>query len=500
MSDGPVGETRPGMPGRLARGVLALAVALVLGAPAAAFAQGVRGSAVTTVRYLTLRPIGLDTVSLADVELVDGVHTYQGETVYCPAHGGDCTRYTPRAVVHGVVATQDISGTAWGLGLQGLSATFLVRGRSSLADDLAWPGSDDPFDAILAYAQLQRSIYRVRVGRQRTLSGLGFTGYDGVDVLVTPLDWLRAQAYGGRSLARGLYEPRHEALRPIEPFVLDQNAYLVGGVVEVEPRPGTSVTARYQREIWADRVGLISERAALDARSDLPGPLRMDASLDYDLAFGRVGKAHLTLRARLPGDRGWLEATGRRYLPYFDMSTIWGFFSPTPYHEAELKGTLLRYRPLTVWAAAGWRKYGDPEIDVIGPPITDEAQRYSVGALWSHGPWSAAGEYRLETGFGAVLSSGDVRLRWTVSPSLRLDVRGAAFQQIEQFRVGDNTVLGGGAGAEAALPFGATLRAGVDYYTQGYENRPGRPDWNQLRAHSVLSIPFGRDPGPEARP
>ena len=141
------------------------------------------------------------------VSEAEGSFTFQGQTVYCGPAGGDCTRYRPADVIHGVVATQDISATAWGFGLQGLSATFLVRGRGNLADDLTWPGSDDAFDAILAYAQYQRSIFRLRAGRQQTLSGLGFAGYDGVDLLVTPFRWLRrgtaVGAWPGASTSRG---------------------------------------------------------------------------------------------------------------------------------------------------------------------------------------------------------------------------------------------------------------------------------------------------------
>ena len=485
-----------GSRGVRAAAVAALTLLVIVGLPSMAEAQGFRGSAVTNVRYLTLRPVGVDTIARSDVSFADGVYTYQGDTVFCPAAGGDCTRYGPRGVVHGVVATEDISATAWGLGLQGLSATFLFRGRSSLADDLAWPGADDPFDAILAYAQLQRSFYRIRVGRQQNISGLGFTGFDGLDLLLTPVRGIRAEAYGGRSLARGLYDPASSALEGITDFVPDQDAYLFGGSLSIEPGVGgLAATVRYQREIWADRTGLVSERASLDLQSNLPGPFRMDGSLDYDFVFGQLGKGHLTLRSALPGSWGLIELTGRRYVPYFDLNTIWGFFSPTPYHEAEVSGTLLQLRPLTVWAAAGLRQYGDAEISVLGPPIADRSERYRVGAAYRAERWSASGEYRLETGFGAFLSSGDVTVRWDVHPNLRLDVRGAAFQQIEQFRVGDNTVLGGGLGGVVGLPFDITLRAGVDYYTQAYENRGGNPDWNQVRAHSVLVIPFGRDPG-----
>lgn len=475
-----------------------LALAL-LAAPTAVAAQGVRGTATTTFRYLTLRPIQLDTVDRAGVQDDDGVLTFEGDPVVCLPDGQRCTRYLPRDVEHGVLATQDLAATAWGLGVQGLSATVLLRARSELSGDFAWPTADDAFEAILAYGELQRSFYRIRAGRQRTMSGLGFSGYDGVDLLLTPFDGVRAEAYGGRSLARGLAEPRHEALRGIEDFVLDQDAYLVGGFLELSPLMGTSLGFRYQREIWADKVGLLSERASVDVRSDLPGPFQMDGSVDYDVAFDRVGKAHLTLRSRLPEDWGWLEVSGRRYLPYFEMSTIWGFFSPTPYHEVEARGTLLKLQPLTVWGSAGWRSYDDPEIAVIGTPFTDESQRYSVGARWAGGAVSASGEYRLETGFGAFLSAGDAEVRLRAAPWLTLSARGTAFQQIEQFRVGENVVLGGGLGADVVGPLDIRLRSGVDVYSQSYENRPSQADWNQVRAYSILSVPFGADPGMRGR-
>jgi hypothetical protein len=473
--------------------VLLLAAAAT--APHALVAQGVRGTATTHLRYLTLRPVSVDTVPRSEVTETAGGFSYQGEPVYCEGVERHCVRYVSADVAHGVVATQDISATAWGLGVQGLSATILVRGRADLDSDFVWPRSDDQFDAILAYAELQRSAYRVRAGRQRTLSGLGFSGFDGLDVLVSPWPWLRAELYGGRSLARGLAEPRNDALRGIEDFILDQDAALYGGFLELTPQVGTTVGVRYQREIWVDRVGLVSERAAVDVRSDLPGPLRAHGALDYDFAFERLGKGHVTLQARMPDDWGWVELTGRRYVPYFELSTIWGFFSPTEYHEAELEATLLRFRPLTVWASAGWRQYGDSEISVIGPSITDQSQRYAVGARWTDGPWSASGEYRLETGFGAFLSSGDLHVRWEPSDRYALTARTSAFQQIEQFRVGDDTVWGAGVGGEVALPWRLQLRGGADIYAHSAEGQTRFADFNQVRAYSMLTIPFGRDPG-----
>lgn len=482
-----------------ARTLRAAAIALAfLVVPAPLLAQGFRGDAVTTFRYLTLRPIGQDTIDRASVVDDDGILTFEGQPVRCIS-ATECLLYRPRDEAHTVVATQDISGTAWGLGVQGLSATFLLRGRADVGGDVAWPRSDDHFDAILAYAQLHRSFYRIRAGRQRTLSGLGFAGYDGLDVLIEPLDDVRFEAYGGRSLARGLNAPGHAALEGIEDFVRDQDAWIMGAFLEIEPLPATSIGLRYQREIWVDRIGLLSERASLDVRSDLPGPFRMDGSLDYDFAFGQVGKGHLTLQSRLPEDWGFVEVTGRRYVPYFDLSTIWGFFSPVPYQEGEVRATVVKLRPLTAWASAGLRWYDDPEISVIGSPIGDLSYRYTLGARWSSGPWMATGEYRLETGFGAYLSSGDAAVRWEASDRVAIRLRGTAFQQIEQFRVGENAVIGGGLGIDVSGPWGIDLRAGADLYTQAYENRAGA-DWDQLRAYSVLRVPFGSDPGMRGRP
>jgi hypothetical protein len=479
------------------------ALTLVLAVPAEPLAaQGVRGQATTTLRYVTIRPLERDSVPFSAVEEVGGQFFVDGIPVHCSPGLPHCVFFRAGEVAHGVVGTQDISGTAWGLGVQGLSATFLVRARANLDGDFVWPQSDDPFDAILAYAQLQRTGYRIRAGRQRTLSGLGFSGFDGLEVAVDPLPWLRAEAYGGRSLARGLHEPRHEALRGIEPFIFDQEAYLAGAFVQLLPRTGTSVGLRYQREIWANRIGLISERASVDVRTDLGGVLgqtRMDGAVDWDGGFNRIGKAHVTLRSPLPQQWGWVELTGRRYLPYFEMSTIWGFFSPTPYHEAEVRTTVRAFEPVTAWASGGWRKYGDAEITVIGPPITDESVRLGLGARWVAGDLSAFGEYRAELGFGAVLSSGDVEVRWQAIPALAVSARGSAFQQIEQFRVGENIVVGGGVGADVSLPAGLRLRSGVDVYRQQFENRPGQADWNQVRGFSVLTVPFGQDPGARVR-
>jgi hypothetical protein len=106
------------------------------------------------------------------------------------------------------------------------------------------------------------------------------------------------------------------------------------------------------------------------------------------------------------------------------------------------------------------------------------------------------GNYTLERGFGATMNSGDVAVRWQASDALSLSVNGTAFQQIEEFRVGDGTVLGGGFGFDWLLRGRTSLQGGYNIYRQTFDGRPGVADWNQSRGWASLRFGFGRDPGP----
>jgi hypothetical protein len=477
-------------------GALALVLAGLAAATADADAQGVRGNATTTLRYIELRPITQDTVSEDRVTVLpDGRREFEGIPVACVS-GVGCVYYRSLEVQHAVVATQDVGFTAWGLGVEGLSVTGLLRGRTDLGGELTWPRSDDRFDAVLAYAELNRGDFRGRLGRQRTTSHLGLTGYDGASLLFDGAARLELEAYAGRSLMRGLNEPRAEALRGVQEFSMDTLlTWLVGAAARYEPVPGLAIGTRYQREIFSNRAGLVSERASAELGTSQFRPLMFDAAVDYDFAFGRIGKAHATVR--LPAWRGiTFEATGRRYVPYFELNTIWGFFSPVGYHEAETRATWRRTPALTAWASASWREYEEAEATVIFRPIERRGARYAVGGDWRVTPRLALdASYRMETGFGAFISSADAALQWRLTPGIGVALDGSAFQQIEQFRVGEGIVLGGGLSTDIQLRPRIALHGGATVYRQTFENRPGIANWNQLRGWAALRAGFGSDPG-----
>jgi len=480
---------------------LALASAGLAAGSFPAGAQNLRGSVETTARFFEFRPLGRDSVPRSEVtRRADGTLVHEGRPVEC--QGGDlCFFAAPAGVDHGIALTQDISFTSWGYGVQGLSATVLVRGRRDVGDGgFVWPESNDDFDAILAYAQLARERFRIRVGRQRNNSGLGFASYDGGSFLAFPTSWVRVEGFGGRSLARGLHEPRNDVLQGVEDFVPDREAYILGGALTLRPVSGTTVTGRYQREFFIEDAGLITERVSVDARSALLRPLRVEGSLDYDVAFDRIGKSHLTFRLPVRPANLTLEATGRRYVPYFELNTIWGFFDPVAYHEGELRASWSPWSELGLWVGGGLRFYEDTDTDPILGPLEDDGQRIELGARYR--PTSGLtldGRYEREWDAGAFRESGELRARWRPTDRLGGSVFASGFQQIQEFRIGEGTVFGGGGSLDVELWQGIRARGGAAVYRQLFENRPGGVDWNQVRAWSSLRIPVGSDPGIAAR-
>lgn len=474
--------------------------AIGLASPAPASGQDFRGTVVSSATYVEVRPMVLDTVARSQVTVApDGSFTFEGRPVRCDA-AGVCTYYSSPETESAATFRQDYRLTGWGFGVTGLSATAAFRLRQNAGSDFAWPLSEDPFDLLVGYVQLSREKYRIRAGRQQSVSGLGYDSYDGVSALVEPLDWLDLRAYGGRSLAKGLHDPRHEALRGIEDFLPDQNAYLVGGEVGVEPLPGTSAAVRYQREIWADRSGLVSERAALDLRTALLRPVSLSGSMDYDFARGIVGKGHLTASLPLADGTVVLEATGRRYVPYFELWTIWGLFSPVAYHEGVFRGTWSPAEGVGLWLEGGYRGYDDTSFQPLLGPVEDDAVRGGVGGRWRVRPdLSVSGSYRVERGAGAFYSSGDLAGRWSPDDRFSVGAHLTATQQIEEFRTGEGVVAGGGLNGDVRLTGRLHLSGGAALYRQTFENRPGTVDWNQLRAWTSLRIDLGSDPGLSAR-
>ncbi|MEQ1854957.1 MAG: hypothetical protein ABL963_00725 [Longimicrobiales bacterium] len=470
---------------------------LALLIPATVYAQGYRGWTSTSVQVVELRPIGLDSVPRTDVVTdAQGRFLYQGSEVSCVLVS-ICTGYFARDDESTIAATQDLGITLWGFGMEGLSFTAHVRGRARGGGGTVWPRSDDEFDALLGYAQLERGRVRLRAGRMEARSGLGFSGFDGASAAYSA-GTARVEVYGGLSLARGLREPQNEALRGLDGFLLDQSVLIVGGSAAARPWD-TQMTARYQREILRDRSSLVSERVSVDVARSFPRS-RLHGSIDYDLAFQRWGKGQVTLSVPLQEGRWLAEATALRYLPYFDLSTLWGIFEPVSYSEVMGR---LGWSPdgrLGAWISAGRRSYGDTETTVILRPMRDTGWRVDAGARWRAAEaWILNGSYVLEWGPGGFLSSADASLHFEVTDRLSATATALTFQQIEEYRLGEGRAFGGGASAEYAFGERAFLSAGFSLIRHRDGGNVFTSPWNQGRAWTSLRFDLGRDPGLSAR-
>lgn len=477
-----------------AAGALVAWAGLVLTAafPGNAAAQSYRGWVASSVHMVELRPIGVDTVPRSSaLASPEGGFTFDGYQVTCGT--STCSGLLPLAKERTFLATQDVGLTYWGLGVQGLSVTALVRIRADLGGEATWPRYDDEFDAMLGYAQLIRGPVRVRAGRQEIRSGLGFSAFDGVSGSFDQ-GRLRVTGYGGRSLARGLREPTNEAVRALDDFFVDKGVYLLGA--SATGRQGrVSFTGRYQREILSDRSGLESERASLDVNATLPFA-RVSGSLDYDFVFRRPGKGDITVAAPLDGGRWLVEVSGRRYVPYFQLSTIWGFFEPVSYHEARARVGWSGSPTLGLWIGGGVRSYGDTQTPIVLTALKDTGWRGDASARWAFAEaWSVDASYQLEWGSGAFLSSGDARVRFQATDRVAAAVSLSTFQQIEEYRLGEGRAVGLGGSVDVLVTERIDVLGGFSITRHRDGGTVFTSPWNQSRAWTSLRWAVGEDPG-----
>lgn len=479
---------------------MALALAAGLTTAVSLRAQGVRITGTTITRYVEVRPLVNDSVSIDSTSGTGNLRraTSRDVAVQCAAGELYC-RYKRSAdgSESTVSLIQDLEASVWGLG-QGIRAYAHVRGRaaSGVTKDL-WPQADDAMDVLDAYVEIERWRLRGRAGRQWRTSGMGYYNFDGVSLLVRPIDRLTVDAFGGWSLVRGLNESLTSgAIAAVEDIPPDARGLVFG--VEVRGRPTTrlSLAGTYQREIRDDRDGFYSERVSADADLRIGRFAGVSASIEADLATAEFNEALLRGRIPLPG-RFTLTAEGRRHVPFFELWTIWGAFSPVGYTEgnATLSWSDARSRFL-VQARGGWRKYDDTDAGVGFLPLEDSGWRMGADGTWRvNEQWTAYAATHAELGFGAARSDVDGGVRWEPSRRLFVGVRAAGFQSAYEFRVGEGRVFALGVDGGARLGAEVRVLGDVTMYRHSFSDHAPATDWSQTRASLRVEWTIGRDPG-----
>jgi hypothetical protein len=472
-----------------------VAAIAVLMPPAPGAAQTVLVSGSTSVRYIELRPFVRDSVP-AGIAAGDGLlrQLPDGRVVRCLPGDAYCRDVRPGESVSTLPVIQDLNLSAFGFG-RGLRLYSHVRGRTSLgAERGLWPQENDHFEVMALYGELERDRIRLRAGRQWKVTGLGYYNFDGLAVALRPSQTTWIEAYGGRSLVRGLSEARTGgALESIEDLSVANAGILFGLHARYRPAPRLALSAAYQVDVRGDRAGAYSELAIADGVLRIGGGA-VESSVELDLAGKALNQARVTLRSA-PVGRAILFAEARRYHPYFELWTIWGAFSPVGFDEG--RGGVTWSSPdsrLLGRVDASWRRYGDAATDSPDDYRTT-GWGAGVGATWTPRlPWTVDAYYRLESGFGASRWEGQAGIRRAFAGTGSLALQGVAFQRLYEFRLDKGTVVG--FGGEGSVPIGDRGRVfGSAMIYRQHGGGPSAIDWNQRRASLRFEWTLGSDPG-----
>lgn len=468
--------------------------ALLLLIPLVARGQGIRVSGVTSVQLIELRPFTTDTVPASTIPGTGEVRTRPGGVLAtCPASGSTCFFMGAGDRVSVTPVLQDLTVAGWGW-VEGLSFHANARARTQLGDRTAFtfPLSNDHFDVVDAYAELERGRLRGRLGRQWVAGGLGAYSFDGADVLARR-DALSVEGWGGRALLAGLNEtytsPELAAAENLPPW---QDGYIVGARVRLRPDPLAAATFTYQRVILSDRSGLYSERFALDATARR-WSANAQLSLAYDLAAGKWNEARLRVgTSTMAAWGGSFEARHSR--PYFDLWTIWGAFAPVAYNEARATAN---WRPghgnVTLSGHGAFRRYDETDA---GFELRTNGWRAGGDASWTPSDeLLASASYDVDIGSGAANTDSRVGVRWTRSDGTSLGADASVTQNIYEFKVGTGRIYG--AMLSGMFPLRADSRVVVDagLYQHVRTNGAPGPDWTQRRGSARFEWTLGHDPG-----
>lgn len=464
--------------------------------PVVAGAQGYRVRLESRFQSVSFRGLAPDSIpfTAAVVGPDGGFETVDGFAVRCVPGGAFCSffRPGPKLASDPVVTSADL--TVWGLGVTGLSLRGNARWGVDLSGDDFWPGTQPAVQLIEGYAEYSSNVVTGRVGRQHVTGRLGWSGFDGADLIArAPRLGLEAGGYVGWGLARGANVPINSpSLNPLDEYLLPRRALVAGGELGWRSRYADA-RIEYRREVDPSVDFFIAERTALTAVFRPVPRLSLSGGAEYDLAQGWWGTSDLALRyigGSLSADVGV-----RRYRPFFELWTIWGAFSPVPYTavDGSLAVSPLRRLHLRVSGERYWFDASGAETALA--TFEDRGWRFSLGAtaLLSQA-LTVDGGYHSEFGPGASSQTWDGRVTWLPVPSVSLALFGSTLTRPLEFRFDEAQVDAFGLDAEFRASDRLRLALSGSQYFEDRRRTDARAfDWNQLRIQARATWLFGSD-------
>jgi hypothetical protein len=461
--------------------------------------QGYRVSLDTRAQTVAFRGVVLDSIPIADTVRgpSGGLFSPDGIAVYCLGSDQYCRLFRPGPAVHAAPLTLTADVALWGFGVAGLSARATMRASGDLAAANAWPGNDPGVQLYTGYLEYAAARLTARGGRLITTSRLGTESFDGFAVTVRDLvPGLELDAFGGWGLELGTSLPvTSPALNPLDDFQ-PQERQLMAGVGAGWSGALGSARVNYEREVDPRSDYFVSERVGFQATMRPVARFDLQAGADYDVAAGVWGSAEATLTYAEPV---WAAAASvRRYRPHFELWTIWGAFSPVPYHAVSGHARLRVGSRVWLRGRAEWYAY--ESSDASTPLVTNETDgwRWEAGGTVRPGAdWTIDAGLHSEFGPGSSSQGLEAAISW--APADRpygLTLHGATLLRPLEFRYSESDLLVLGLAGQAEPSDRVRMSVGVTHYAET-RDRPDAAafDFDQLRFEARVILSFGADEG-----
>jgi hypothetical protein len=367
-----------------------------------------------------------------------------------------------------------------------------ARAGLDLGESEVWPGTEPPVQLLEAYGEYAARWLTARGGRQLLTTRLGIVGFDGGRaILRSPRLGLGGEVYGGLGLARATALPiSSPVLDPLDDFQPRARQLIAGGALSFQAREG-DVRLDYQREVDRESRHFASDRVALSGELRPLNQWSLAAGVEYDLANTWFGNADATLRYNAPRLTALLGV--RQYRPHFDLWTIWGAFSPVPYHAVNASVWFRPFRRLEL--RGRWERYAFSPTETETPlvDVDNDGWRFGVSAsVQLSGGWSIDGGYQEEYGPGASSHGLDASISATPFSPLTLVAYISTLERPLEFRFEEAGTDVFGIDAEWRPDSRVRIGIGGAHYAED-RDRPDASgfDWNQTRLNARVTLLFG---------
>ena len=476
-------------PAGCATGVLASLALATATTPAAA--QGFRASFDLRGQSVATRGWLLDSVPRTDVApgVNGGLYSSSGFAVTCSSATW-CYYYAPgpRVQYAPMVFTTDV--TAWGLGTSGLSAHLNFRMNANAGDE-PFAATEPAFQFWEGYLSYQHDWFAIIGGRQTFTSRLGFAGFDGGRATLRYRKLgLEATGYVGLGLARassvGVNDP---VTAPLGDFIPGERSLIGGLLVGLASGP-VEARVQWQRQVDRSTDYLMSDFLSGSAVVRPLPRFAVAGGLDYDLAQGWVGSADAEVRYTAP--RVSATAGYKRYVPRFDLWSIWPAFSPVPWNGVQGSVIFSPLRWLKLRGRIEWYEYEDTGAETALGSAAPTGTLWAAGATVTALPrWTFDAGWMYDKNFGAAAAGGDVSVGWNPFDALVLRLYGAYSQRPLVYRYDDAYV--GWAGLDVSMRATQQILVGASVvYVNDDQVRPDAAafDWNQARISAWVTYVF----------